>query len=302
MQPALFQFLADMSLRYSSLPLSRGGWRLIDWLQKHQPDQMVPLTVVRDGLRWECDLGFGSYDRDIFYRGVYEHETIALIGGLVASGDIVVDVGANIGYIAANMARMVGPSGRVYAFEPASRFFTRLQQSMRLNGFTERVVTEQLALSDRTDRVTLNVGATTASTVMEGREFDQDLERIQTTTLDEYFARTRGPGRPIRLIKIDVDGSEDRVLRGAENVLREMQPALVVEVCPYVLEQAGESIDTFIQLVKRLGYDEFTIPGSPGRIGADAVIRRARQCNSNTFDFFNLACHPTRRSNRNEST
>src|SRR5208283_4389599 len=74
-------------------------------------------TVSRGGLRWQLDLSEGI-DFAIYLLGAFERSTVITLQKLVKPGDMVFDIGANIGAHTLGLARSVGPAGRVYAFEP----------------------------------------------------------------------------------------------------------------------------------------------------------------------------------------
>lgn len=87
------------------------------------------MRVRRDGIHWDLDLSEGI-DFAIFLLGGLELRTLRLYRRLVQPGDTVLDVGANIGAHALPLARLVGASGRVVAFEPTQFAFCKLQRNL----------------------------------------------------------------------------------------------------------------------------------------------------------------------------
>lgn len=118
-------------------------------------------------------------------------------------GELVLDIGANIGYYTLLMSKMVGESGKVYAFEPEPKNFEILQKNIKLNN-ANNVVIEKLALSDKVGRSFIALSEDSG----QHRISDSGLE-IQTTTIDEYFGNKK-----IDFIKMDAEGSEGKILRG----------------------------------------------------------------------------------------
>jgi len=105
------------------------------------------VRVIRKGLRWELDLSEGI-DLVIFAFGQFENETAKALAGIVKPGAIVLDIGANIGAHALPLARLVGPNGKVYAFEPTKYAFDKLKQNLALNPeLVNRMVAEQIRLT-----------------------------------------------------------------------------------------------------------------------------------------------------------
>src|SRR5579863_3193761 len=89
-------------------------------------------TVNRGGSRWSLDLHEGI-DFSIYLLGAFERSTVSTLKKLVKPGDVVFDIGANIGAHTLGLARSVGPTGRLYAFEPTDFAFAKLQQNLKLN-------------------------------------------------------------------------------------------------------------------------------------------------------------------------
>ncbi len=154
------------------------------------------------------------------------------IGALLAAirpGDIAVDVGANKGSFLLSLSLRAG-SGRVVAFEPQPALADYLRRSCRAARLGN-VVVETLGISERTGSLTLHVPAGIGSA---GASFEPLILAISpcsdvvvpVTSLDEYF---RGEAARIAAIKVDVEGHELAVLRGAEEILQRHRPLLVVE-------------------------------------------------------------------------
>src|SRR5277367_6448201 len=104
-------------------------------------------TVQRRGLVWSLDLSEGI-DFSIYLLGAFERSTVVTLEKLVKSGDVVMDIGANIGAHTLGLARSVGPSGRVFAFEPTDFAFDKLQRNLDLNPeLQKRTVARQILLA-----------------------------------------------------------------------------------------------------------------------------------------------------------
>jgi FkbM family methyltransferase len=167
-----------------------------------------------------------------------------LLRKIVSAGDVVVDAGANIGIYSQFLARCVGGTGVVHAFEPSAENFKRLQSATRklanvrlsqaaLGACSGR---SRLYLSDK-----LNVDHRTYMTEEESRH----TVPIDIIALDDYFK----PGQRVDLIKMDIQGYELHALQGARRVLTDnFDLKLLVEFWPHGLKQAGvnwiELLDT----------------------------------------------------------
>lgn len=171
---------------------------------------------------------FTTYDL-YFNQTRYEPITTDFLIGALAPGDVFVDIGANHGYFTLIAASQVGPAGRVYAFEPNPPVFDQLAAHVRLNGFDDRVRLSDVAQSDADGEATFFVSqcrtnsglsslAPAAERIEGGSLSPNHTVRVRTETFDGWYGRTK-PGR-IALVKIDVEGAEDRVLRGMAATLR----------------------------------------------------------------------------------
>ncbi len=203
-------------------------------LQHHLPDPLQRLIRRR------------------YYLGVVQKyresdwEWSPFIKPLVAPGSTVIDIGANVGYLAGLFARWVGPQGRVVAVEPIPRTFDALSASMK-KLYPERVVTIQSCISEKAGEVTMSVpdyaggGANYyESKIVEQSTIGGQKFTVPAMTLDqltETAGRSEDHSRPtnqtpdsISLIKIDVEGHELSVIRGAAGFLSRHQPPLLIEV------------------------------------------------------------------------
>jgi FkbM family methyltransferase len=155
----------------------------------------------------------------------------------LAPGAVALDIGASVGSYALLFGQWVRPHGRVYAFEPAPAIRAALEQHIALNGLADVVVPVADAISDRVGRAAfLTPGLHGISRLATGRESTQTT--VATITIDEFCERERV--RP-DLIKIDVEGDELAVLRGARETIRACRDdlALFVELHPSLWPSAA---------------------------------------------------------------
>lgn len=209
-------------------------------------------TVTIAGVPLRLDVGEWTTVGQYFANEVYEPVTVDCLTTHLRAGDVFVDVGANSGYFAVLASALVGPTGRVVAFEPNPVVRRRLEQNIDRNGGRDRVAIEACALSDRTaDSVRLYVPAhdgfatlvpdqTHASSYLSGASSID----VRTTTFDDWYAASRLC--PISLMKIDVEGAEPQVLSGMTRTLAAGRIARII------LETAWDG-DAHRQLVRH-GY------------------------------------------------
>jgi len=180
----------------------------------------------------------------------------------VRSGDIVVDAGANIGWYTVVMARAVGSSGLVLAFEPEPRNFALLTKNVGWNGFSERCLLSQVALweEERTlklelcgsnfgdHRVRIDAGRNDSDPGLYGESKRVEIV-VPAKPLDAIISETLPEKSSIRLLKVDTQGSEVSILRGAERAL-ERTEYLFCEYWPYGLARMGHNADDFESCLK----------------------------------------------------
>jgi FkbM family methyltransferase len=168
---------------------------------------------------------------------------------------VVYDVGANIGYFT---VRAAATGAAVCAFEPVASTHAVLARNVARNRF-EGVRAFRLALSDGAGEAVMHLFSSSGSstivaprTLPEARLLPMGVETVEEQTLDTLVAET-GIAPPT-LVKIDVEGCELRVLRGARAVLGEHRPAVVLEHSAAVAEQAGYDLDDVCRELERHAY------------------------------------------------
>jgi FkbM family methyltransferase len=224
----------------------------------------LPPHRFRMWLNWQASLAYALC--------LYEPEAMQNIRRLLKAGDCCIDVGANLGYYTISLAKWVGPSGLVVAFEPFPGNFAILQKNIHLNHL-QNVVLEPSALSDCNGSLQLicDVDEQFSATPSFGGyavEGDRVSVNVPTRRLDDYVA---GLGKAPNLIKIDVEGAELTVLEGARRTLAVARPILLVEVHGWGTDE-GEKV---LQVLSELHYDT-QIVGKKGR--ERVVLCTSKQC------------------------
>jgi len=180
--------------------------------------------------------------------GGHQRSDLAMARACVKPGDMVVDIGAHIGTFAIPLGRAVSPGGRVVAFEPVAAHFDLLRRNVARNGLEDVVEPVEALAGDRpgSGRIESKAANTGASHV------GQTGPSIRQTTVDAWWS---DHGRPqIHLLKVDVEGMELKAIRGAERLITEHRPRLVVEVCRGQLRAAGDSVWALDRFLRRSGY------------------------------------------------
>jgi FkbM family methyltransferase len=182
-----------------------------------------------------------AYD---LYKAKLEAAAANGLRQIVAPGSTVVDIGANVGFFTRRFAKWVGAGGTVIALEPEPRNFADLRDTLRRDGTLPRVHLFEAAAAEYAGSARLKLNPlhpgdhklTTGSGSID----------VKTVRLDDILAEREWP--PLSLVKIDVQGAEERVLDGAEQTLGRIRPAWFVEVDDDHLRAMGSSA---AQLVRR---------------------------------------------------
>lgn len=193
------------------------------------------------------DSGLGMFLRT---KGEYEPLQTNLFIQTVKPGDIVFDIGANVGYYTLLASKLAGTKGKVYAFEPDPRTAALLNKNIKLNKCTN-VTVVQSALSTQKGITTLvldeaNPGESSLANG-KGKKIT-----IQGTTLYDFIQQNKI--KNIDVIKIDVEGAELEVLKGAQNSLTKNRGVMFIECNKKALQQFSESPKTLLNLLSTFGY------------------------------------------------
>jgi FkbM family methyltransferase len=183
-----------------------------------------------------------------FWRGDHEPGVQNAISAMVRPGAVFYDVGAHLGSLTLGAARLVGPSGRVVAFDGDPQNIKRLREHIGRNDFATRVQIVHAAVWSHRPPSGIPFRRGKSETSQGGVEADGqhpvlgtgDLISVPATTLDDFVA---AGGLPPQLIKIDVEGGEYEVLRGAASLFATHRPFIIVEVHH---QQAAEDIAAWL--------------------------------------------------------
>lgn len=232
-------------------------------------------NAYRRGIAWNLDLREGI-DFAIWLLGAFEPATVGAYARLVRSGDVVFDVGANIGAHTLHLARAVGRAGHVHAFEPTEWARAKLVANLKLNpGLRDRVTVVPAMLMAQSAAAAPPLysswplaGAGDAHQLHGGRKMP--ARGAHVTTLDDYVADAKIDR--LDFVKLDVDGHERSVLHGARNAFARLRPVIVLELSPHQLAGEGDSVDDLAALLAAMGYRLATLAG--GALPSDGATLR----------------------------
>lgn len=194
------------------------------------------------------DSSDSGVSRDIILDGVHELELTKRVRKELSKGDVVVDVGANIGYYALIEAKSVSETGKVYAVEPERSNFELLEKNIELNSYSN-VECYNVAIGNVNGKSKFYISD-------EGRNWHSMNENspaaihgkcieVRTFTLDEFLKDKR----PVDVIRMDIEGYESTVIEGMKKTLADREVKLFVE-----LHFGLTDLTAFLETLRELGY------------------------------------------------
>lgn len=278
-----FPKLPFLFLPYSRLELP--GWGKL--LKKLQIDsfseelwQDAPTKTIKGkihGYVMDLDLSNWSERLTYFLGRFYDLPLQLIIKNYVKSGDIFVDIGANIGMITITAAHYVGENGKVLSFEPNPDAYAKLEKVVTANQLNQ-VQLYKFGLSNQNAELTLNV-----ITKHSGMGTFASVPEKEQSLISKQYKLPVYCGDDILFdklsencfIKIDVEGFEPYVIEGLSRTLQRYRPAIVTEAIKSHLQRAGYTLDDFYSKLKSYGYKPFQMGCKRNRFFVDILRLKA---------------------------
>jgi len=204
--------------------------------------------------------------RQVFIAGCTEPNEFAFLDRFLEPGMTFIDVGANEGIYSVFAARRVGPSGVVWAFEPSARELGRLRRNAASNELDVSIFPVGLSDSERDAELVvaenLHAWLNTLGKIPYAEVNVARTEHVQLLRLDDVVSRN--PLHRIDIIKIDIEGGELNMLRGAVETLRRYRPLLLFELLRPALVSQGASPEEVIEFLHRQEYTLYEFDSSSG--------------------------------------
>jgi len=250
-------------------PIEKGKVRIVKaarMLNRHNRTNKL-LAEVNPGMWMELDLN--SYiERRIFYFGFYRPWVLPYFDRLLAKGRTVVDVGANVGQFTLWAAKRVGTEGMVVAFEPDRSSFEKLVKNVHLNSL-QGIFLENIALSNYDGEAILHLNDEHDDNQGQG-SLSRLTHHCRTQTVMcmqlDNFVKKEGI-KKVHILKVDAQGAEFRILKGAVNLIEKDRPVVIVRCHEEKCRAMGDSTVAVQEFFVDRGYDLFEIHWRKGLIG-----------------------------------
>jgi len=221
-------------------------------------------------------------NRKGMYFGIYEMGVVHSMETFLKEGDVFLDIGANIGYLSAVGAGLVGKTGEVHCFEPISQYAERITSIAKDNlEFTIKV--NQVASSDTDGEIPIFVASNSMghSTAVPGLLEDERQDRIITVPsqrIDSYILQNNI--EKIALLKIDVEGFEFPVLKGLSGFLKNtgQRPPIICEIVPFSYNKLDLQLRDLFEYMEGFSYVPFEVANPNKRLSKED-IEKARTIN-----------------------
>ncbi|MEE9372245.1 MAG: FkbM family methyltransferase [Saprospiraceae bacterium] len=209
--------------------------------------------ATRNGVRYHFDLS-DLVDWWTYYG--FEDKSKTELYASISDGSIVMDIGANMGDVSFNLARIIGNKGHVISFEPDRSNYERFERNLALNNFSNiTLVKNGLGREFGSFTMAINEnepGNDGSKRILKTSNNSKNLELVKIITLDSWVEKN--PIEQLDLVKIDVEGYEVKALKGGENTLVKYGPDLYMEVHDAKLKEQGSSAKELLFFIQGLGY------------------------------------------------
>jgi FkbM family methyltransferase len=256
----LFNNIEFVRRIFSGLGLRR--MKIINDFYHYLFSRLKPDFVELEGKKFYFDKFDNSHILNPEFR---ERALIEIMKKEVKKGDTVLDLGANIGFYTLFLADLVGPGGRVFAFEPSPETFSILKKNVEANSYGN-IVLEQKCIADKSGAEEFfmynDLGSHFSS--LSGNIYKMSKRitsvRTQTVSLDDYFNNYSGR---IDFIKMDIEGAENRALIGMKNIiLKNKNLKIITEYAPIALKKvSGIKPEQYLINLKKIGFNLSEIDG-----------------------------------------
>ena len=165
------------------------------------------------------------------------------------------DVGAHIGLISLPAAKNMKQNSKIVSFEPSSKNIKHLKSHVEINNFQNIISVNQLLVGENNSQKTFfssNNESPMNSVVKLDNLKNYKEEKLKQITIDSFCKKS---GLIPEILKIDVEGAEINVLKGAKNILKNEKPIIYLSIHPYHIKELGSTIDELVNLIDQMGYN-----------------------------------------------
>jgi FkbM family methyltransferase len=225
------------------------------WWKINQVFFRIPAVIeMTKGAKLVC-YPTSSYGSFVVYANFPEFEEMDFIKNIVSDGHTVIDVGANIGSISILSASQ-GKTVKVYAFEPTEKLIPYLQENININQFQNQIIIHQHAISNKNGTLKFVLESESEiNHIHSGNNKEKNLVTVKSSTLDKIARDSKI--KHVDLLKVDVEGAELLVFKGAKKLFKEKRIETIVFELNKNINNFGYSAKDLISLLKNNNFFVF---------------------------------------------
>lgn len=206
----------------------KGQFRIFAWLFNHGKLGGIKKTVTSLNNDFKINVDTHNFiEASIYYLGDYEPWVKKHFKFLIQPGDIVLDVGANIGFHSLYFSTLTGAKGKVIAIEPVYQNFSALENNICLNNF-DNIITVQKALANETKEIQIHIDPE-AKNPGAFSLLEQGIKNTSISCVKGDELVNKLGLKKINFIKIDVEGYELEALKGLSSTIESSRPVIIFE-------------------------------------------------------------------------
>lgn len=243
-----------------------------DWLLRkvHPPGNDRPIRSIvnyDDGLAMHVDTG-SFLEWYIYFYGAFRPEVSKLLNRMLRPGHVAIDIGANIGMHSVIMGNRVGPTGRVFSFEPDPHPFGRLKRNLALNGL-DFVECHQAALSAKSEKRKFFLHDDSIGNYANASFYSDNIGKdtgsidVDVLSLDDFVAQ-KALAR-LDVIKLLAQGEEWNVLQGGRETIQRFRPKIFFLYEPSYWHRQNLKLMDAVAFFKQYGYTTYVVEFGPRR-------------------------------------
>lgn len=190
-----------------------------------------------------------------YFEKNYEKENIEFLSVHCKKNDVVIDIGAHIGLMSVICAKLVGAQGKVYSFEPTPKTYSILQKIIKLNHVESIVLPLNKAVSDQKGSLPFYIDdyeGSNANSLVINNHRERHAISIDLTSVDIFYQEFNI--EKIDILKIDAEGTELDVLKGAIQVIKKFHPKIILAIHPQLIKNNNQTIAEIYDLIYSLNY------------------------------------------------
>ncbi len=229
-------------------------------------------------------------DGDSLFLSLSSHEAmqVTLSKKEIKKGDIVLDIGAHIGYYTILFSELVGPEGKVYSFEPHPKNFQLLKKTVEINNLTNVEIFQNI-VSDKNKPVDFYISKldSIGNRMFDSNEAESKIE-IDSISIDEFLKNKHDK---INFIKMDIQGAEVLAIDGMKETLRNNKHLKIIqEWWPDAIQKYDRTPDSHLNFLEKLGFNFYVVDENHDQLTQITISKLMETYPNKDLEDVNLFC------------